>query len=171
VLLGSTAERAVERGLCATLVVRAPTRAPYRSALACVALGPSAAPLVQSAAALGPETFVHALHVYEPPFESKLRSYGVDEDALRKHRQTAKRQAQQELGALMRSSPVPSARMDVILRRGHPTKTIVRTAERLNCDVIVLGRRESTVDAYLLGSVTKQVLRTTSLDVLVVAPT
>jgi nucleotide-binding universal stress UspA family protein len=47
----------------------------------------------------------------------------------------------------------------------------VRTAERLNCDVIVLGRRESTVDAYLLGSVTKQVLRATSLDVLVVAAT
>lgn len=168
VLIGSTAERFVERGFCNTLVVRAPVRSQYRKVLAPVALGPSAGPLVEAAAALGPDTFVHVLHVYEPPFEGKLRSYGVDEEALRKHRQAAKRLAQQELGTLVRTSPVPSDRLELVLRRGHPTKVIVRTAERLSCDVIVMGRRESAVDAYLVGSVTKQVLRATSVDVLVV---
>jgi nucleotide-binding universal stress UspA family protein len=169
VVIGSTAERLVERGLCTTLVVRRPARAPYRNVLAGVASGSAAAGVIERAAALGPDAFVHVLHAYEPPFEAKLRSYGVDEGALRQHRQDAKRRAQQALGELVRSSDVPSAQLDVVLRRGHPVKVIVRTAERLNCDIIVMGRKEATVDAYLLGSVTKQVMRTTTLDVLVVA--
>jgi nucleotide-binding universal stress UspA family protein len=169
VVLGSTADRLVERGLCTTLVVRQPARAAYRAALACVALGEGSRRVIEAAAALGDDVFVHIMHAYEPPYEGKLRSYGVDEAAIRSHRREAKQHAERTLAALVRDSSVPSARLDTVLRGGHPVKAILRSAERLGCDVVAMGRRDSAIDSYLLGSVTKEVLRSTSSDVLVVA--
>jgi nucleotide-binding universal stress UspA family protein len=169
VVLGSTADRLVEKGVCTTLVVRQPARAAYRAALACVALGEGSARVIEAAASLGDDVFVHILHAYEPPYETKLRSYGVDEAAIRTHRREAKKHAERALAELVRASSVPSARLDSVLRGGHPVKAVLRSAERLGCDVVALGRRENSIDSYLLGSVTKEVLRTTSSDVLVVA--
>ena len=43
---------------------------------------------------------------------------------------------------------------------GHPADQVVRAAERFHADLIVMGRRgRSTVERWLLGSVSERVLR------------
>jgi nucleotide-binding universal stress UspA family protein len=52
---------------------------------------------------------------------------------------------------------------------GHPAEQIVRVAERENANLIVMGRRgKTTIERWMLGSVSERVLRYAHGSVLVV---
>lgn len=167
ILLGSTAARLVERGSWTTLVVRRAARFPYSSILACVALGPASARVLETALSLSDHALVEALHVYDPPFEAKMRSYGASDEAITRHRHETKREATERFRALRQELPVPAGRLRTRLRRGRPVDVILRVAEEH--ELVVIGRRQSPVADMLLGSVAEELLRAVPCDVLVVS--
>lgn len=167
-VIGTTAERLIERWRGDTLVVRRPPRSPYRAILAAVGLGPLSYSVVRSAVALAADARLYVLHAYLPPFEAKLLSHRAPSSAIAKYRAGARRDAAHKLAELLRRWPVPRDRhVEMIVRHGNPSDLIPGIAARLGADVIVVGKNQSPLEDFLLGSVTKNVVRTASLDVLV----
>jgi nucleotide-binding universal stress UspA family protein len=70
---------------------------------------------------------------------------------------------------LRMTSPEPGVRLGCRLEDGDPGKEIVRVAEELGCDLIVLSTHGRTgLRRLLMGSVAEQVLRTAPCPVLTV---
>jgi hypothetical protein len=65
-LIGTTAERFVERDSPDTLVVKLAPRSGYRRVLACVALDPMSERVITTAAGISDAAQVTVLHAYEP---------------------------------------------------------------------------------------------------------
>lgn len=170
-LLGTTAERVIERCRRDTLVVRTPPRTAYRDVLAGVALGPPSVAVVRAATALAPGGQLHVLHAYEPPFERKLLVHEADAAVVEEHRLASKREAAKGLAALLERSALPeTSQVETLLRHGDPADELLRAAAKLGADLIALGKNQSVLADLFLGSATKRVLRAAPADVLVAAP-
>ena len=167
-LVGTTAERVAERWTGDTLIVRGAARAPYGAILACVALAPASGAVVMSAAALSARARLHVLHAYEAPFEGTLLAHHVDGATLTRHRAAAAGEAVRGLTELVRRCPVPSERhLERHVRHGEPAAVIAGIAARYGVDVVVVGKNQSRLEEFFLGSVTRQILRAVRTDVLV----
>jgi nucleotide-binding universal stress UspA family protein len=167
-LVGTTAERVLERWAGDTLIVRSAPRAPYATILACVALGPVSCSVLRSAVALSEQARLHLLHAYEPPFEMKLVSHHLAGATLARHRAAARAEAVQGLAELLERCPVPSGRhFERHLRHGEPSRLIPGAAVRHGADVVVVGKNQSMLEAFFLGSITKKIVRSARTDVLV----
>ena len=58
---------------------------------------------------------------------------------------------------------------DIIVQRGNPVEEIVRSAEEVNCDLIVMGTHgQGTLEDVMLGSTARRVIRRSKMPVLVV---
>ncbi|MFQ6069416.1 MAG: universal stress protein [Candidatus Aminicenantales bacterium] len=69
---------------------------------------------------------------------------------------------------LERFQSAKKASYKIFIKEGTPAKKIVETAEEENADLIVMGRKGlSALEKLLIGSVANQVLRSTSVPVLV----
>ena len=170
-LLGTTAERLIERSARDVLVVRAAPRSPYRRLLLCTALGPASAAVVRAGVVLSAGARLQLLHVYEPPFEVKLVVHGAGAKALAAHRDATHREAERELAALVERCEVPAARAPaLVLRQGRAAHEILVAARDVGADAIVVGKNQSLLQELFLGSATKHVVRSTGRDVLIVAP-
>lgn len=166
-LIGTTAERLLERWTGDTLVVKNGPRSAYGTVLACVALAPVSCSVVMSAVGLSAHARLQVLHVYEPPYEMMLLSHHAGSEALAKHRAAWKRESSLGLAELLEQCPVPPDRqLEPILRYGSPS-LIPGIAVRHGADVLVVGKNQSMIEEFFLGSVTKNILRSASKDVLV----
>ncbi|MCK9463432.1 MAG: universal stress protein [Proteobacteria bacterium] len=167
-LIGTTAERVLERWIGDTLVVKDAPKENYGTILACVALAPVSCSVVMSAVALSERARLHVLHAYEPPFEMKLISHHASGETLAKHRAAAKGEAVRGLTELLERCPVPSDRhLERHVRHGGPSTLIPGAAVRYGADVIVVGKNQSVLEEFFLGSVTKKIVRAARTDVLV----
>jgi nucleotide-binding universal stress UspA family protein len=166
-LIGTTAERLLERWAGDTLAVRNAPRSAYGTVLACVALTPVSSSVVMSAVRLSARARLQVLHVYEPPYEMMLQSHHATSEALAKHRAAWKRESARGLAELLDQCPVPPDRhLEPLLRYGSPS-LIPGIAVRHGADVLVVGKNQSVIEEFFLGSVTKNILRSASKDVLV----
>jgi universal stress protein E len=167
-LLGSTAERLVERSPHDVLVVKNNPRGPYRKVLVCTDFNHSTALMFERASAWFPEADMHLLHVYQPPYEGLLETAGAPADAIREHRQASVRTAKQEAARFV-SSLSPSLRpRGTSVRRGDAPDVIAEVVASQEYDLVILGRNRTLASELFIGSVTKRVLRASSSDVLVV---
>lgn len=171
-LIGTTAERLLERWTGDTLVVKNAPRSAYGTVLACVALAPVSCSVVMSAIALSKQAHLHVLHAYEPLFEMKLISHQASGETLANHRAAAKGEAVRGLAELLDRCPVPSGRqIERHVRyggwHGGPSTVIAGAAVRYGADVIVVGKNQSLIEEFFLGSITKKVIRAARTDVLV----
>lgn len=170
-IIGTTAERFLERWTGDTLVVRNAPRGPYETILACVALAPVSDSVVMSAVALSKQARLHILHAYGPPFETRLIRSDVAPEALSKYREKAKENAKQGVAALLSRCAVPKdRRVTQHLRHGSPSTEIQRAADRHRSEVVVVGKNLSLMEELFLGSVTKKVIRAAHADILVSDP-
>lgn len=167
-LIGTTAERVLERWTGDTLVVKDAPKENYGTILACVALAPVSCSVVMSAVALSEQARLHVLHAYKPPFEMTLISHHATGETLAKHRAAAKGEAVRGLTELLERCPVPSDRhLERHVRYGGPSTLIPGAAVRYGADVIVVGKNQSVLEEFFLGSVTKKIVRAARTDVLV----
>lgn len=74
--------------------------------------------------------------------------------------------AERRLEAIAKENGVPEARR--ILREGRPWQEILRQAEELVADLIVIASHDPQMSDYLLGSVAARVVRHAHCSVLVV---
>lgn len=166
--LGTTAERMLRRSTRPMLVVRHKPRAAYQRLLIAVDFSPWSAPTLRLARRLAPAARICLIHVYQVPFEGKLRLAGVDETSILRYREQARLAAQVSIRELAEASGLGSSDYDGVIVEGDTGRLILDHAEEQDADLIVLGKQgRSAAEELLLGSVTQQVLAHGSDDVLV----
>lgn len=167
VLIGSTASRLLRKSPIPVLIVKQPPTGPYRRVLVAVDFSPRSASLIAAARQVAPEAELVLLHVFDLPFEGKLRHAGVDEQRIYQYRSQLREQARKKLHQLARAAGLPDLQTLVI--GGDPSADIVQQENELDCDLIVLGKHGFHItEEWLLGSVTKKVLARSQADVLVI---
>ena len=165
-VLGTTAERLIERLPCAALVVRQRARTPYRTLLACVDTSPAAIEALRRAMALAPDARVHVVHAHELPLSATLRRLRLHAQATA-HLSAERTRVRAALEAALTDAGIDMRRVKLTLRSGPPSRVIERAAARLAPDLIAVGHSASLLDRFFLGSIARHVLRMDIGDVLV----
>lgn len=167
-LLGSTAERMVSSARRPMLVVKQAAHERYRTVLVPVDFSASSLPAVQLAQAVAPDAVIVLLHVFEVPFEGKLKYAGVDDDTIEYYRVAARQDALQRLQGFCDAVGLDAGRARCLALQGTPLLQIMEQEQEQDCDLIVMGKHgESMLEDLLLGSVTKHVLTESQCDVLI----
>jgi len=168
ILLGSTAERLLGAARCPVLVVKQPPHEPYRHLLVPVDFSPIAPRSLRLAAALAPTAQLTVMHVFDVPFEGRLRYAGVDEARIGYFRTRAADQARAALDQLVASSGLGTERVRQIVVSGEVSQRILEQEQESDCDLIVVGKHgQGMFEELLLGSTTKHLLSESQCDVLV----
>lgn len=167
-LLGSTAERLLSGASCPVLVVKQVAHEPYRTLLVPVDFSPSSLPAIRDARRFAPNAEIVLLHVFEVPFEGRLRYASVGDDTLNEYRVIARQAAVQKLHTLSEEAGLSTLSTRFVVRHGEASLRIIEQEQEQNCDLIVVGRHgQNVLEKLLLGSVTKCVLAESQSDVLV----
>lgn len=166
--LGTTALRVLSTTKCPVLVVKQPPHESYRRLLVPVDFSPSSLLAIRQARRIAPQAEVVLLHVFDVPFEGRLRYASVDEDSINRYLIVAKQEAAEKMYALCNQAGLTSDGTSLVVLHGDPTGRIIEQEQEWDCDLIVMGKHgESLLEELLLGSVTKHVLAESQGDVLV----
>jgi nucleotide-binding universal stress UspA family protein len=166
--IGSTASRVLRGTRKPVLVVRRRADMPYRRVLVAVDFALDAGNAVAYAHAIASEATLNLVHVYRVRQEEKMLSAGVAEDLIYEERREAQVQAAGKMIELIRSH-LPSAAPRVFLVHGFAAAELLEKGRDLMADLIVVTKREESLgNAFLLDSVTQQLLEKSRSDVLVV---
>lgn len=168
-LLGAAAERLVRTVRRPVLIVKRQPLRRYRRALVPLDFAACSAAALQLASSVAPRAGVHAFHAVEPGWEMKLRAADVAADVVAEHRTAARREAYQRLHALAADWARPRGVVSFAVRHGDAASLILVEEERIDADLVVIGKDgHSAMAAFLLGGVVQRVLRGTRSDTLVV---
>ncbi|WP_027896963.1 universal stress protein [Zestomonas thermotolerans] len=168
-VLGSTAERLVSKTRSPLLVVKQPARQAYRTLLVPVDFSSVSAATLRLARDVAPGAEIVLLHVFEVPFEGRLRLAGVKDEVLNGYRVAARQEALSKLQALAEQARLASGSVRFLVLQGNPERRILEQEQDQACDLIVIGKHgEGQLEELLLGSTTRQVLAESQCDVLVV---
>jgi nucleotide-binding universal stress UspA family protein len=170
-VFGTTAERVVRKGDRPVLVVKKPSRAPYRRLLAAIDFSDTAKRALSFALRAVPKARVTLLNVYDL---SQMAAPAIDlmasEDFLRLQGEYEGAQ-RARLGALAVELGLDAEKVSCLVRYGYPGLVINATVGDTHADLVVIGTRGlSGLPHLLLGSVAEHVLRESRCDVLVVPP-
>jgi nucleotide-binding universal stress UspA family protein len=168
-LLGSVAERLLRRSGLPVLVVKQPPHSPYRRVLIPVAFGPYSLNALRAAARFAPAAEVIVFHVFAVPFEKTLHLAGLDDEEVEKYQLIARTAALDKIENLIGVFGVSGSRFHRSVEHGEAAPKILAKQATDNSDLVVMGRQgESPLEEVLLGSVTRHVLSTSPVDVLVI---
>lgn len=168
-LLGSTVSRLLRTSKWPLLVVKEPCRASYRRILVAVDFSLASVRAIQLAKEVSADADLVLLHVFDVPFEGKLRIAGVSDDVIHRYRIEARERALKQLHETARAAGVAVSDYAAVVLHGDANRRILMEEEERDCDLIVMGKHGTNVtEELLLGSVTKQVLAESRSDVLVV---
>ena len=168
-ILGTTAERLLRTCKRPMLVAKRPPKTRYERVLVPVDFSPYSASALTMASRIAPNARMTILHVFNLPFEGRLRIAGASEDDIRRYREEEQRAAEKKIWELIRESPVDADRVSSAVEGGGPSPVILAKAEGLSSDLIVIGKHgQSWIEDLFLGSTTRHVLARSECDVLVV---
>jgi nucleotide-binding universal stress UspA family protein len=145
-------------------------------------LGPSGPEVVNHAVGLARrfDARIHAIHVTEPMsrFSNTLVEKYLPKDSVNKFREQALEEARRELEErardyfrkhLFADTDAEHLFADIRVVEGSPATSILKEAERIDADLIVLGDRGySPLNELLIGSVAHKVMMTAKTPVLLV---
>lgn len=167
-VLGSTAERLLRTSTVPVLAVKQPAHQAYQRVLVPVDFSNWSAPLVALARRVAPQAHLVLQHVWDLPFEGKLRYASVPEDDIERYRQTTQQTALLQLQALAAETGLAQGDWTPCLQAGDPAMVILEQERTLQADLIVIGKQgQRAAQFLLLGSVTHHVLAESAGDVLV----
>lgn len=167
-LLGSTAERILDRIRCSLLVVKQRATFAYRRLLVPVDFSAVSLRAIVQARRFVPAGDITLLHVFEVPFEGFLRYASVEEDIIERYRSLARQEAMQQLQELAQTAGLPLEQTRLMVLEGEPVLRILE--QEPACDLIVMGQHgDQGLERLLLGSVCKRMLAESRGDLLVAA--
>jgi nucleotide-binding universal stress UspA family protein len=168
VVVGSTAERVAKFSRRPVLMVRQSVHEPYRRVLVPVDFSPGSLEAVRLADRIAPDATLVLMHAVEVPFERRMRTSGVSDEAIARSRTHARADAQRQLGELAAQTGLAPERLRQSTPEGDdPWILIAQVEQEHDCDLIVMGRQgRHALEDLMLGSTTRMVLAECSADVL-----
>ena len=164
--IGSTALRVLRASTEPTLVAQNSAARPYQRVLVAVDFSDISRHALACAARIAPHAEIHALHVFDVPFEGKMHYAGVDDDVIQQYRNAAAMEAEDLMNQFLlrlgkQYAVVPNT------RQGHPARNILDEAHRIDADLIVIGKHtRSGLEQFIIGSVAEGVLYGLDRDLL-----
>lgn len=169
VLMGSTTIRLLRKSRTPVLVVKQAPAGPYQRVLVPVDFSAASVPSIRLAKAIAPGARMILLHVFDLPYEGKLRYAGIDHAVILQHVIDARKRLLDQLQQLASAAGLGSNDFVAQVVHGGAVREI-RVAEQAHeCDLIVLGKHgRNLAEKLLLGSVTSSMLAESDADVLVI---
>lgn len=170
-LIGTTATRVLRAVRSPLLIVKQQAAAPYTRVLAAVDFSPHAAPTLAAADRLAPRARIAVLHAFEVPFAGLLHLADAPEQKVAAWRALTRDRAYADLRQLVATRAGGTSRWLELVEQGDPAPVILKTADDMDADLIVLCKHgRSLVEETLIGSVTRRTLANARCDLLVVPP-
>lgn len=170
-LIGSIADRVLNRTEKPLLVVRRGVTGPYQHVIVPIDFSANSLLGLDMALDFAPQATITIVHAYEVPYESTLQLAGMPDLQLNGYRLHAQRRAQARISELIAARPQHKDRILRVVEHGDPAPLILSETERIQADLIVIGKSgQSTVEKFLLGSVSRHIVADALADVLVVPP-
>ncbi len=164
-MVGSTVAKLILTTPCAVLIVKNATSAPYHQAIAAVDLTQKSLEVCSMACAVGFNAQVEALHVFDKVKTIFGDNVGSQEAEIQKYYDEASKHVVTELDVLI--SSIDNKRLSSKVVDGYEPQAISARAEELNADIVVLGKKRTTVmQEFFLGSVSRAVIDMVRCDVL-----
>jgi nucleotide-binding universal stress UspA family protein len=172
-LRGTVAEKVLTSRTSPVLVVNQTPRGAYRNVLVALDMSQTSGHVLRAAESLvmTEETRPVVVHAHEPNYEGVLSmAYGgVSEDVMAAYSRNWGRETEAAVRGVLNSHTSDGNRYNVVLEQMRPTAAILRAADRLQPDLLVMGTRGyGRFRRALLGSVAREVLSATTCDVLIV---
>ena len=167
--LGGTASRILAHAVCPVLVVRRQPESDYHQALAAVDLGPCSEAVLHAALVVACRAHVTAVHAYQAPFETKLRTKGFPDEDIARYAEREGEAAQRNMQVLLADPELAGLDLDSRIVHGHPNPMLPEAANSLDADLIVVGRHGgSRLEEAMMGSISKFLVYYAPCDVLVI---
>ena len=167
-LLGTTAERILNKARTPILIVRCLSSDSYQRVLAPVDFSAYSQKALELATRVAATAIVTAVHAYIVPFEGYLRLGGSPDAQITAYRVQEKLKADAQMRDLLDIFGTNHARLHGVVVHGDPTPAILQMEEQMQADLIVIGKRgRSAMSDALIGSVTRRTIANARCDVLV----
>jgi nucleotide-binding universal stress UspA family protein len=170
--LGTTAERVIQASHRPVLIVNRQPTGPYAEVLLATDRSesfPRVARLTQELGLLegAQASIVHAL---EPPDPVMFYSAGLTDSDIQQYLRHIRKASSDELLTQLDTAGLDSARFSVIQRHASPFHAIEHAVEQTRSNLLVIGaRRFPVLKRMVAGSVSNDVLRKITCDVLIVS--
>jgi nucleotide-binding universal stress UspA family protein len=170
--MGTTLERVIRKGPFPVLMVNNEAQRRYNRVVVPVDMTDASANALRTALALGliGETGATLLHGFFAAAKGQMLVAGLAMEAISEHVASERQTRTNELTKFLVEKDLVG-RWQFRVEEGGPMEVIARAVEQLQPDLLVMGTHGRTrLAKALIGSVTEEVLRTQSVDILVVPP-
>jgi universal stress protein E len=169
---GTSAERVIRKAGRPVLVVNRESAGPYEHVLLACDLSRMSAGIVSVAKGLGllEDSQASVVHALQPTDSAMLYMAGVTESEVSRYRQALRQLASDEIKTQLASAGLNSPRFS-ILSQSSPVRAIEEVARRIGSDLVVVGTsRFPLLKRMFIGSVSNEVVRGLTHDVLLISP-
>lgn len=167
--LGSNALKVLRRSTCPILIIKNQALHHYQRILIGVDLAQDITPTVKFLQFIAPDAEIVLAHCYEIPFEGKLNHHAEFNDVhLLAYRTEIRAHALKKMQMIVDQAKLDPLKLTTVVTQGDPADTLLQLAKDHACDLIALNKNSLTaLDDWLLGSVTNEIVNTSTLDILV----
>jgi len=168
---GTIAEKVLTSRACPLLIARNEPRGPYRRVVIALDLSDASAGAIRAAESLviAPEVDATIVHAHEPPYQGMLHYADVGVDTASRYANSWKREAKSAVRDLLKYESTDFSRYDILIEQQPAAVGILRSIERYQPDLLVMGTRGGgRLHRALVGSVANRVLHEVSCDALIV---
>ena len=149
------------------LIVRTPTRGPYRRILLTVDFSEVSSREIQTLKERFPSREVQVLHVMDDRSLQRLRELGLAETSLENQYRVNKDRLTQQLQRLVADSGMPSSDVSLFVESGSPRDVILERVKEWQPDLVVMGASgRSRLSGLVRGRVAGRLIHELHTDVL-----
>jgi nucleotide-binding universal stress UspA family protein len=172
-VVGTMAERIIRKAERPILVVNRDVTRPYEHVLLTTDLSEGAAGAARLADTLGllEGSATSVVHSMSPTGRSMLRVSGVSEPAIETYERRMSRWTSQEVVQQLEQAGLRTELLPILAERSSPFRAIEHAVELTDADLVVVGSSHFPVlKRVVIGSISNEVLRRLTCDVLLVSP-
>lgn len=173
IFVGTTIERVIRNGNVPVLMVNNEAQRTYENVVVPVDMSDASANALRFVLSTGlvPDERVTLLHAFSALAKRKMIVAGTDPASIASYVESERQGVMDELAAFLVANDLGSRRWSLRVEEGEIMEVISGAVSNLHPDLVVMGTRSrSVLLKALIGSVTQEVLRSLSVDILAIPP-
>lgn len=173
VFVGTTAERTIRSVDCAVLMANAPPAGHYRRVLHTTDLSDGSRDALRRfhALGLGEQVRTSLLYVFDAPALRLVMGHAMPAEDQEHYLAAEQKEAARDLSRFVASADLGDVRQVARYESSAAPHEILKVAKEEGADLIVMSTHgRSGLTKVLIGSVTEQVLKTSTVDVVAIPP-